>query len=203
MPIFVMVTRDDEILHFDKVSTIFFRENYLELLDLIRNKYDKDYKILRELMNTYGPVDPQVLLDELLGLLGFISNMDESLPRAYFFAVLPRNFIDVISLILGGASKMEIPLKDKVYKLIGGFKDPVLLEGDKVVRLLTEGEELVIGETKIKVFSRSCYEALSSPLKSLVLASLLGIRLGGSITLTEDLRLYLILGRVRFGTHGR
>ncbi|RLE90349.1 MAG: hypothetical protein DRJ49_00195 [Thermoprotei archaeon] len=198
-----MVIRGNEILHFDKVSTVFFRDNYLELLGTIRNRYNKEYETMKKLMSTYGPVDPQVLLDELLELLDFVASMDKELPRAYFFAVLPKDFADAISLILGGASKIEIPFGNKVYRVVGGFRNPVLLEGKRVVRSLTEGEELTIGEVKFKVFSRSCYEALSGPLKSLVLASLLGIKFKGDITLTEDLQLYLVLGRMRFGTRGR
>jgi len=158
----------------DRVSTVFFPKDFLNLLDRVESELNASFPNLRKLFNG-GEVEPGALLEEALNLLLLLKERGSELPPAFFFAVLPKDFEDVASIIGGGASSMAIPVEGRVYELIGGFGKAILRapEGE---RELKAGEELSLGTVRVKVFTRQAYEAVAGPLKTLVVAALLAIR---------------------------
>ncbi|RLE70970.1 MAG: hypothetical protein DRJ43_00815 [Thermoprotei archaeon] len=176
MPVFVIVGRGRSAL-VDKVSTIFFPRDFLGLLRIIEERYGLRYPSLKELFNG-REIEPLKLLEEVLQLLRFLMKRSSELPRSYFFAVMPKDFSDVASLICGGASSMTIPFGEGTYKLVGGFGRAELYVNEKRVRELREGEELELGTVKVKVFTRPAYNAVAGPLKTLLTAALIASREG-------------------------
>lgn len=171
MPVYVMV---GEGRFTDRVSTIFFPRDFLKLLDLVEDRFKASFPSLRALFNG-SEVEPGELLDETLNLLLLLKERGSELPPAFFFAVLPKDFEDVASIIGGGASSMTVPVGGKVYELVGGFGRAALRapEGE---RELKAGEELSLGTIKVKVFTRQAYEAVAGPLKTLAVAAMLANR---------------------------
>ncbi|MEM1509681.1 MAG: hypothetical protein QW291_07025 [Thermofilaceae archaeon] len=180
MPIYVIVG-DGEFT--DKVSTIFFPRDFRYLLGLLRKKFDVSYPTIEKLFNG-ELVKPVELLEEALDLLMLLRTRSAELPKAYFFAVLPKDFTDVVSLIGGGATSMTIPAGSKVYELTGGFGAATIKEDGEEERHLEAGKELTISSVKIKVFTRTAYEATASPLKTLIVASLIASKLGKTVKVT-------------------
>jgi len=158
----------------DRVSTVFFPRDFLNLLDLVEGRFEESFPSLRALFNG-SKVEPGKLLDEALNLLLLLKEKGSELPSAFFFAVLPKDFEDVASIIGGGASSMTVPVGGVVYELVGGFGRAALRapEGE---RELKAGEELSLGTIKVKVFTRQAYEAVAGPLKTLAVAAMLALR---------------------------
>ncbi|RLE98924.1 MAG: hypothetical protein DRJ57_03090, partial [Thermoprotei archaeon] len=104
MPIYVVVGRGANAF-IDRVSTIFFPSDFEDLLRLIEEKFGTSYPALLALFRGQE-VEPSKLLDEALDLLQLLKSRADELPRSYFFAVLPKDFEDVASLLGGGASGM-------------------------------------------------------------------------------------------------
>lgn len=158
----------------DRVSTIFFPKDFLRLLDYVESRFGPSFPSLRALFSG-AEAEPGELLDEILKLLLLLKERGNELPPAFFFAVLPKDFEDVASLIGGGASSMTIPGGGGAYELVGGFGKAVLRtpEGE---RELKAGEEVALGTVKVKVFIRQAYEAAAGPLKTLAVAAMLALR---------------------------
>jgi len=180
----------------DRVSTVFFPKDFLNLLDFVEKKFKESFPSLRALFNG-SEVEPGKLLDEALNLLLLLKERGSELPPAFFFAVLPKDFEDVAGIIGGGASfffavlpkdfedvagiigggasSMTVPVGGNVYELVGGFGRAALRapEGE---RALKAGEELSLGTIKVKVFTRQAYEAVAGPLKTLAVAAMLALR---------------------------
>lgn len=180
MPIYIIVG-DGEFT--DKVSTIFFPKDFRYLLGLLRDRFGASYPTIEKLFSGEN-VKPTELLEETLDLLMLLRARSAELPKAYFFAVLPKDFTDVVSLIGGGATNMTIPAGSKVYELTGGFGTAIIRENGENERSLEAGEELIISSVKVKVFTRAAYEATASPLKTLIVASLLASKLGKTVKVT-------------------
>ena len=143
-----------------------------------------NYPTLKKMFESESPVEPGALLKESLDLMDFLLSKDHEMPRAYFFAVFPKDFNDVVSLILGGSSNIKIPLEEGLYELRGGFGYALLLKDGKLLKKLSEGEEMSLGTILVKVFSRSCYDIMEKPLKTLVVFSLLAKKRSALIRLT-------------------
>ncbi len=187
MPIYIYVFRDDKTFLVDYFTTIYYRRNYIELLKILEEKYNYSYPVFKDILIGGRCRDPQKLLDELLELMNNLYKLEYELPKAYFFAVFPKDFNDVVSLILGGSSSITIPFKENVYRISGGLSNAKLYENEKFVRELEEGEELKIGNTLIKVFTRTSFDALGKPIKSLIFASLIAVRNNAEILLIEKI----------------
>ncbi len=177
MPIYVIVG-DGEFT--DKVSTIFFPRDFSHLLGLLREKFGASYPTIEKLFSGER-VEPAELLKEALDLLMLLRARSAELPKVYFFAVLPKDFNDVVSLIGGGATSMTIPAGSGVYELAGGFGAATIRGGGEGERRVEAGEELTIASLKVKVFTRTAYEATAGPLKTLIAASLVASKLGKTI----------------------
>jgi len=167
----------------DRVSTIFFPSDFEDLLRLVEERFGATYPTLMALFKGQE-VEPSKLLEEALDLLQLLKSRASELPRSYFFAVLPKDFGDVASLLGGGASGMVIPGGDRVYRLIGGFGKAELRDDKGNVEELEEGAELTLGAVKVKVFTRLAYEAAAGPLKTLIVASLIAMRRGLALKVT-------------------
>ena len=168
--------KENEVIVSDRFSSIYFKEHYNELLKYLKSKYNVSYPALEILFESEDPIEPNKLLRESLDLIDLLLRNDYEMPRAYFFAVFPKDFNDVLSLILGGSSNIKVPLKEGLYELKGGFGYALLLKDGELIRELSEGEEINLGMISIKVFSRSCYDMMEKPLKTLVVFSLLAVR---------------------------
>lgn len=172
MPVYVAVS--EHLI--ERLSTIFFLQDFLELLDYLEAKLGRAFSTLRALF-AGEEVTAAPLLEETVELLLLLKHRAEALPPVYFFAVLPKDFDDVASIVGGGASSMLIPTPEGVCELRGGFKRAMLVRGEEV-RSLKAGDELHVGEVKVKVFTRSPYDAVAGPLKTLVVVALLASRSG-------------------------
>jgi len=179
VPIYVVVGRGANAFT-DRVSTIFFPSDFEDLLRLIEEKFGTSYPTLLSLFRGQE-VEPSKLLDEALDLLQLLKSRADELPCSYFFAVLPKDFEDVASLLGGGASGMVIPGEDRVYKLVGGFGRAELRDDKGNVEKLEEGAELTLGAVRVKVFTRPAYEAAAGPLKTLIVASLIAMKKGAAL----------------------
>ncbi|MCD6368681.1 MAG: hypothetical protein J7L38_02650 [Thermoproteales archaeon] len=191
MPIFVHVVKGGEVVFVDFFSTIYFKKHYLKLLEFIEKEYQRYFPTLKIILEYDTPTNPDTIVEEALRFLDFIIERDHELPRAFFFAVFPKDYTDVVSLLLGGASSIKIPQEDGETEIRGGFGEAILIKGEKFIRRLRDGEELTISDIKLKVFSKSCYEAINRPLKTLITAGLIAQRKKGSILLTEKIQEYI------------
>lgn len=171
MPVYVTV---GEGRFTDRVSTVFFPRDFLNLLDLVEEKFKESFPSLRALFNG-NEVEPGKLLDETLNLILLLKERGSELPPAFFFAALPKDFEDVAGIIGGGASSMTVPVGGKVYELVGGF-GKAALKAPEGERVLKAGEELSLGTIRVKVFTRQAYEAVAGPLKTLAVAAMLALR---------------------------
>jgi hypothetical protein len=171
VPVYVVVGRGRFT---DRVSTVFFPRDFLDLLNYVESRFNASFPNLRRLFGG-SEVDPGALLEEALNLLLLLKERGGELPPAFFFAVLPKDFEDVASIIGGGASSMTVPVEGRVYELVGGF-GRALLRAPEGERELKAGEELSLGTVRVKVFTRQAYEAVAGPLKTLAVAALLALR---------------------------
>jgi len=178
--------KNGEIIASDKFSSIYFKEHYDELLDYIERRYSVSYPTLKKMFKSESLMKPESILKESLELMDFLLRRDHEMPRAYFFAVFPRDFNDIVSLILGGSSSIKVPLDEGLYEFKGGFGYAFLLKNGRVIKELSEGDEMNLGIIRVKVFSRSCYDIMEKPLKTLVVFSLLAKRRGAHIRLTPS-----------------
>ena len=175
------MVKEGKVIASDRFSSIYFREHYSELLRYIEDKYDVRFPALKEIFESENSLEPSILLEESLSLVDFLLEKDHEMPRAYFFAVFPKDFNDVLSLILGGSSNIKIPLEGSIYEFKGGFGYALLLKDGELVKRLSEGDEVNLGTLSVKVFSRSCYDIMERPLKTLAVFSLLANKRGGMI----------------------
>lgn len=157
MPIYVVVGRGASAF-IDRVSTVFFPRDFRDLLHMIGERYNASYPTLMALFEG-GEVEPSKLLEESLDLLQLLKSRAGELPRSYFFAVLPKDFEDVASILGGGASGIVVPGEDKIYRLVGGFGRAELHDSEGSMKRLEEGAELALGAVRVKVFTRPAYEA--------------------------------------------
>lgn len=172
VPVYVAVGE-----HFiERLSTVFFPRDFIELLEHLEKKLGYAYPMLHAFFMG-EEVAAAPLLDEAMELLLLLKHRAEILPPVFFFAVLPRDFDDVASIIGGGASSMLIPTPDGVCELHGGFKKAIMVRGHEV-KNLKAGDELLVGGVRVKVFTRSPYEAVIGPLKTLIVAALIASRAG-------------------------
>lgn len=170
MPVYVSVGQ-----HFiERLSTVFFPSDFLELLDHVEAELRRTFVTLRSFF-AGEEVSAEPLLEEAMELLLLLKHRAEALPPVFFFAVLPKDFDDVVSIVGGGASSMLIPTPEGLCELRGGFKRAILVK-DREVRSLKAGDELHVGGVKVKVFTRSPYEAVAGPLKTLIVAALIALK---------------------------
>lgn len=161
--------------HFvERLSTVFFPSDFLELLKYVEEKFGLTYNTLHRFFSG-GEVEAGPLLEEALELLTLLKHNSHALPQVFFFAVLPRDFDDVASIIAGGASSMLVLSGEQTYELHGGFNRAQLVVGE-AVRQLAAGEVLSLGNVTVKVFTRPAYEAVAGPLKTLVTVALIAIK---------------------------
>lgn len=170
MPVFVTIGG----YFIERLSTVFFPRDFLELLAYVEERFGRSYSTLR-LLFSGGEVEAGQLLEEALELLTLVKHYSHALPPAFFFAVLPKDFDDVASIVAGGASSMVVPTQEGVYELRGGFNRALLLKGGES-RSLRAGEVLSLGPVTAKVFTRTAYEAVAGPLKTLVAVALIASR---------------------------
>ncbi|RLE77436.1 MAG: hypothetical protein DRJ56_02325 [Thermoprotei archaeon] len=156
---------------------MYFAEHYVELLRIAEERFGVRFPKLRELLMLSGAVEPSPLLEEALELMSLLLERDREMPRAYFFAILPRDFTDVVGLVLGGSSRVSVPTEEGSYELRGGLGRALLVRDGEVIRELREGDEVTVGGLRFRVFSRSCYEMAEGPLKTLIAFSLLAKRM--------------------------
>jgi len=89
---------------------VFFPRDFLDLLNYVESRFNASFPNLRRLFGG-SEVDPGALLEEALNLLLLLKERGGELPPAFFFAVLPKDFEDVASIIGGGASSMTVPVE--------------------------------------------------------------------------------------------
>jgi len=176
IPIFVLVAKDDEVIFMDKVSTIFFTKDFLELLRHIEAEYGLRFSTLHKLFMGEVIKDPREIVEDTLRLLMFTYEREDELPKVFFFVTFPRDFLDVMGILLGGASSIEIPLEDKTMRIEGGLGKAIIYEDGIPVRDLREGEELKVSTLSIKVLTKTAYDMVSGPLKTLAIAALVALR---------------------------
>ena len=111
MPIYIYVFRDDKTFLVDYFTTIYYRRNYIELLKILEEKYNYSYPVFKDILIGGRCRDPQKLLDELLELMNNLYKLEYELPKAYFFAVFPKDFNDVVSLIPVSYTHLTLPTK--------------------------------------------------------------------------------------------
>ncbi|HDH06828.1 MAG TPA: hypothetical protein ENF87_00495 [Thermoproteales archaeon] len=174
MPILIEVGSKNKTIIYDYFSTIFFKQHFIELLDLLKEKYDKLFPTLLKLFETKDFIKPEPIIEEALDLLTLVWHENRRLPRYYFFAVFPIDYSDVASLLLGGASSMEFPSEN--IRLQGGLGKALMRKGSEIIKMLKDGDEINVGNTRIKVFTKPCYYSVEKPLKTLITYSLLASR---------------------------
>jgi len=177
MPVYLVALKRGEVVASDRFSSVYFAEHYVELLRIAEERFGVRFPKLRELLMLSGAVEPSPLLEEALELMSLLLERDREMPRAYFFAILPRDFTDVVGLVLGGSSRVSIPTEEGSYELRGGLGRALLVRDGEVIRELREGDEVTVGGLRFRVFSRSCYEMAEGPLKTLIAFSLLAKRM--------------------------
>ncbi len=177
MPVYIHVIKDGKVILSDRLSSIYFKKHYYEFLEYVKMKFSKNYPNLMKVFKEDSPIDPDKLLSEAMDFFIFLLNQfKDKLPLAYFFAVFPKDYLDLPSLLLGGTANLKLTTDDGIYEFQGGFGYAKLFKNGKFVRNLTEGEEIKVGTREVKVFSRRCYELIEHPIKTLIAISLIALK---------------------------
>ncbi len=192
MPILAVIKKNTKLIFVDKVSTIFFRKDFLKLLHFLNHEYKVSYPSVVKAFLGERIKDLRQLVDESINLLKFTYNKNKEIPRVFFFAVFPRDFLEVVSLLLGGASSITVPLKDGVYVLDGGLGEAALYKDNTKVRDLVEGEEIKLGNLLVKVFSKTAYDVIDGPIKTIIVLSLIAMKENGELQLVDTSYLNMI-----------
>ncbi len=187
MPIYVVVVKDRETILADFFSSIYFRRHYIELLRYIRDNFGVEFPVFESILSGKRCTDPSELLNEIISLTLFLNRYEGKIPKAYFLAIMPRDYSDVVSLLLGGAASVAIPHGNSIIELEGGLGGLAMYRDGVKVKEYREGDEIEVKDMKFKVFTRTAYDAFGKPLKTLVLASIIAERSGGEIFLSEEL----------------
>lgn len=185
MPLYIFVIKDNQVIYSDKLSSIYFEKHYIELLKIIEEKYNINFPLLKTIFSKRTFRNPEDLIDEAIDFLRFLKEKESSLPKAYFYTVLPKDFSDVVSLITGGASSISLPTSKGLYELVGGFGKALLYKNGVLERRLKEYEEIELENVKIKVFHRTSYEAVKGVIKTLITASLIAEKNNASVFISE------------------
>jgi len=186
MPLYISVIKGNNILYFDRLSSIYFEKHYIELLKIIEKKLCMRFPLLETIFSRRKFKNTKALIDEAIRFLIFLRENEKNLPKAYFYTVLPKDFSDVVSLITGGASSISLPTGEGLYELIGGFGKALLYKNGTLERKLKEYEEIEFENVKIKVFYRTSYEAVKGVIKTLITASLIADKNDAYITISES-----------------
>lgn len=181
MPVYVHVVKNGKVLYTDRLSTIYFKKHYEDFIKFIEEEFNLRYPTLELLFKYDKDLPPKDILEEALDLLTLLNNNKDILPKAYVFAILPKDFWDVPSLLIGGCASMKVFDGNDVYELISGFGYAKVLKNGVVIKILKSGDEVAVGNRKVKVFSRNSYDVLERSLKTLITMALIALRSNAKI----------------------